>query len=246
IRAGLRLLLFTMGISFYLIRYFIKVPMMGMDLDRGLRLRKEFLRQLIPLLGVRIQESGSPPESPGIYVSNHRSYFDPVVVLARIKACPVAKAEVRNWPLIGLALKASGVFFVDRNNQHSRRRTRDEIGKLFTRGFGILIYPEGTTHANQLTIDFKKGVFKEASAIGASIYPIAIEYKAIEDAWIGDDTFFRHFFARFGFPQTNVRISYGPELFSTHSFELHEKARQWIDKELAHMQQNWSEFEYAS
>ncbi len=242
VRAGLRLLFFALALTLYLGRYFTKAIFMGMDLDRGLRLRQEFIKLLLHFMGIQISQKGLVPDKAGVIVSNHRSYIDPLVVLSRIRALPVAKEEVRSWPMIGIGLRASGVFFVNRENADSRKRTRENLVQVLLRGYSILLYPEGTTHVNSLTIDFRPGVFKEAVKINAEVYPVAIAYRYLEDAWVGDDTFLRHFFARFGYRKMPIRVSYGPALQAADSELLRQRARQWIDAELQVLQEGWSDF----
>ncbi len=232
LRAASRLILFTTGLLFYIFRYLVGLPWYGHQLSRGMRLRREFLQLLIRLLGVSIEQFGRPATEPGIYVSNHRSYFDPVVILREVLALPVAKHEVRRWPLIGFGLEISGILFVNRSDAASRRSTRKKIGEILRQGYSILIYPEGTTHLNPTTIDFKVGAFKEAAEAVVPIYPVAIAYSEPEDAWIGEDTFFRHFFARFGLRKKKIKISYGPALLGRDFMQLKKEARKWIDAEM--------------
>ena len=246
LRALFRLTYFTFSISYYLVRYLVKVPFHGHDLSRGIRLRRAFFTSLMPVLGVNILQKGKAPTKPGFYVCNHRSYFDPLVKLTRINALPVAKKEVKSWPLIGVGLQLSGVFFVDREDPDNRRKIRKELGEIFKQGFGILLYPEGTTHVEPSTLEFKMGAFKEAVAVGAPVFPIAIAYPEKEDAWIGDDTFFRHFFARFGQKTLSIKLSFGPALVMDDPADLRDAARLWIDKELCKIQRSWSTLEIAT
>ena len=83
-----------------------------------LRSRATVLQQVAKLLldlhGVQIEEHGDPPANVVLVVSNHVSYLDPLVILARCPALPVAKDEVRRWPVIGTLCQSSGVQFVER------------------------------------------------------------------------------------------------------------------------------------
>ncbi len=42
-----------------------------------------------------------PPKKYATVISNHTSYFDPLVMFLFYKACMVSKAGVRNVPLVG-------------------------------------------------------------------------------------------------------------------------------------------------
>jgi len=50
-------------------------------LERGILLRRFAIRILHPILGSKITVYGKEPIDSGLIVSNHRSYFDPMVIL---------------------------------------------------------------------------------------------------------------------------------------------------------------------
>jgi len=238
LRAAYRLAFFGFGATFYIFRYLIKSLFIGYDLDRGLRLRKEFTNILIPVLGVQIEVIGDLPKGGGLLVCNHRSYFDPFIILKDIYALPVGKAEVKKWPIIGTAAKVSGAIFVDRSNPESRKQTRENISKTIKKGYFVINYPEGTTHTQSKTIPFKKGMFEDASNENINVYPIALEYQNQAMAFVGNDTFIPHFFRAFGSPKIAIKISYGKALNSKNPEEIIHKSKQWIDNELLNLRQN--------
>lgn len=208
----------------------------GPNLDHALHIRRLCLRRLLPALGVELQLHGTLPndqKGPCLLVGNHRSYLDPIIVLADIKALPVSKAEVAHWPLIGFAAKQTGILFVKREKESSRKKTLQAIKNMLQKGYSILLFPEGTTSAvGSKTLPFKPGAFRLATELNIPIIPFAIEYDYPQDAWIGDDTFVPHFFRCFGKKTTPIQIQYGPALSGTNHQELREKARHWIDTRL--------------
>ena len=161
LRAAYRLAFFGFGAIFYILRYLSKSLIVGYSLDRGLRLRKEFTNILIPILGIQIEVIGDLPKEGGLLVCNHRSYFDPFIVLKDILALPVGKAEVRKWPIIGAAAQVSGAIFVDRSNAESRKKTKEMVSDTIKNGYFVINFPEGTTHNQAKTISFKKGMFED-------------------------------------------------------------------------------------
>ena len=239
IRAFFRLLFFAIGSIFYISRYLIKATIVGNDLDRALRLRKQWFGLINKSLGVRVEIFGEMPKESGLLVCNHRSYFDPLVVMQYLLALPVGKAEIETWPIIGYGAKVSGSIFVDRKTKEGRDKARQDILQTLRNGYFVINYPEGTTHIKPQTNDFKPALFKDAAAEGFTVYPVIQEYQRDEDAWIGDDTFIRHFFDCFGKKNTYVKLSYGPALKSDSAIELMEMSKQWIDKELLVLRKNW-------
>jgi len=239
IRGLLRLVFFAFGSLLYIFRYLAKAAIMGYDLDRVIRLRGEWFRISSKVSGVRIESKGVLPAQAGLIVCNHRSYFDPLIILMRLNAVPVGKIEMKKWPIIGWGAQLSGVIFVPRASKTGSGRARKSIVEHLQKGYSIINYPEGTTHDKPQTIAFKMGLFKDASAIGFPVYPVAIEYKNSKDAFIGDDTFVPHFIECFGKHRTYVSVSYGKAINGDDPKKIMQQSKQWIDTELLEIREKW-------
>ncbi|MCF6182952.1 lysophospholipid acyltransferase family protein [Lutibacter sp.] len=209
-------------------------------LKRGILYRRFIIRNLLVILGSSIITYGKVPTESGLIISNHRSYFDPIVILQNILAYPIAKIEVASWPLIGAVCKTTGVVFVNREEKISRQNTLKKTQAILKNGFSILNTPEGTTHIEPTTIAFKPGAFKLAAQLKVPVIPIAIDYKYLSDAWIGDDTFLPHFIRCFGKWRTEVKISYLAPIYGDNPEELIKKSKEVIDKELIRFRKDWN------
>lgn len=209
-------------------------------LERGILLRRFFIRLLHPILGSKITVYGKEPIKPGLIVSNHRSYFDPMVILKNMLASPIGKKEVKSWPLIGSVTKTTGVIFVNRESKTSRGETLKEISEVLENGFSIFNTPEGTTHIKPITIDFKRGSFILAAQLGVPVMPVAIDYKNLDDAWIGDDTFVPHFLRCFSKWKTEIKVSYLNPIVSDNADELISLSKNQIDQELIRFRKDWN------
>ena len=202
-------------------------------LPLALRCRRWWARRSSHMLGIRIQKSGEvPTDGPYIFIGNHRSYIDPVVLLTDVLALPVAKAEVSAWPLIGYAAKLTGVLYVQRESKRSRADTLGAMEKHLKDGFSVLVYPEGTTITAPKTLSFKRGAFRLSTKTGIPILPVAIEYFDLGDAWVGDDTFIPHFLRCFGKKRTNIFLRYGPPMLDDDPKALLKKCQDWIDQQI--------------
>lgn len=208
-------------------------------LKRGILYRRLIIRILHYILGSKIITYGKIPTKSGLIISNHRTYFDSIVILRNILAYPIAKIEVASWPLVGNVCKTTGVIFVKREEKSSRRNTLQKVRAILKNGFSILNTPEGTTHIEPTTIAFKPGAFKLAAQLKAPVIPIAIDYKYLSDAWIGDDTFLPHFIRCFGKWRTEIKISYLPPIYGDNSEELIKESKKVIDKELTRFRKDW-------
>ena len=120
-------------------------------------------RTLCWLIGLKLQVVGRAAPGATLFVSNHTSWLDVLVLGAVLDARFVSKAEVATWPLIGWVAKLGRCVFVSR----SRTRTGDEADAMTTRlraGEGLILFPEGTT-----------SVFSVASH-AAQVQPVTVVY----------------------------------------------------------------------
>lgn len=238
-----RLLLFILiAIFFFCLLLVISVFYKSKEkkLERGILLRRFAIRILHPILGSKITVYGKEPINSGLIVSNHRSYFDAMVILKNLLASPVGKKEVESWPLIGSVTKTTGVIFVNREEKSSRTQTLKEVRVVLENGFSIFIAPEGTTHINPTTIAFRPGTFVLAADMGVPVMPVAIDYKNLDDAWIGNDTFIPHFLKCFSKWRTEIKVSYLDPIVSDNVEELIFLSKNQIDQELIRFRKDWN------
>lgn len=241
--AVFRLVLFTLvTITIYSLLLITNLFYKSKDkkIARGIIYRRQIIRILHVILGSKITVYGIEPTVSGLIISNHRSYFDPLVVLRNILAYPIGKKEVESWPLIGNVCKTTGVIFVKREDKESRSKTMNEIRSVLKNGFSILNTPEGTTHIEPTTIKFKPGAFVLAAQLGVPVIPVAVDYKNIDDAWIGDDTFVPHFLRCFGKWRTEIKVSYLEPIYSNDIEELIATTKKQIDQELIRFRKDWN------
>ncbi len=210
-------------------------------LYRGIVYRRTIIRIIIKILGAKITTYGKEFTRSGLIVFNHRSYFDPIVILKNILAYPVGKIEVASWPLIGNVCKTTGVIFVKREERASRKDTLTKMNAVLKKGYSILLAPEGTTHIEPTTIAFKPGGFIVAAQLGVPVLPIAIDFKYLSDAWISDETFIPHFFRCFGKWRTEIKISYLEPILSDDVDYLISQSKKMIDAEMLRFRREWDE-----
>ena len=211
----------------------------NIKLKRGIHFRRTMIRSLHIILGSKITIYGKEPTQAGLIISNHRSYLDPIVILKNLLAYPVGKKEVASWPIIGNVCKTTGVIFVQRENKESRKEALQEINTVLEKGYSIFITPEGTTHIEPVTIHFKPGAFIQAAKLEVPVIPVAIDFKNLDDAWIGDDTFVPHFFRCFGKWRTEIKVSYLQPIVSTDVDTLISVTKKGIDSELIRFRKEW-------
>ncbi len=108
-------------------------------------------RSVLFLLGVRLEVRGQWPledHEGALIFCNHRSWLDPVVLMAITRSHGLSKRQILWIPVIGFyGWLAGGVFF-DRNSRDDRSKARDDVLAFAAAGHRLQIFPEGTR--NQL------------------------------------------------------------------------------------------------
>lgn len=163
-------------LAFNLSRLLLISFIAGKSEHRNFRFRKKFCLASLRILGIDYQKLGTPFPGVCLYVSNHRSMLDPLIELSWMDTYILSKAEVGDYPLLGRGAKETGVVFVDRENHKSRKNALTTIESLLKSNCSVMIYPEGTTHSDNLTGEFRKGAIELAFDLGVPIIPVMIEY----------------------------------------------------------------------
>lgn len=238
-RGIIRLTLFIAVLAFYVTRLVIVGLFKGQTLELGLKHRQQCCKMMIKVLGIDLTIKGNIHHGSYLFISNHRCYLDPVAQLTKIVALPVAKAEVAKLPIIGYGASITGVHFVKRESDKSRKETRSGIAETIENGKSILIYPEGTTINTPTTGSFKPGTFHMAARDKVKIIPIAIEYGAVGDAWVGKDNMPIHFFKNFGKRDKKITVHFGEPMWMEDGDDLKEAVQSWIDQSLLDIRKDW-------
>lgn len=225
----------------YIVAYLLSCIVVPHSKHRAFTLRRNWLKWVaLPVLNIKVIKTGHPISSPALYISNHRSFSDPIVLCRYIDAFVIAKAEVANYPIINKGAELTGVIWVKRDNQHSRKNSRSQMLKVLQSGYNVLVYPEGTVGIHRHTLDFRPGSFIECAANGIPVVPVAIEYKTEKDLW-KKEKFIPQYLYQFSKWKTEVKLAIGPPLMNADGAQLHAEAHKWVNDRITEMQENWSE-----
>ena len=115
------------------------------------------------------------PETPYMFVANHTSMLDIMLMLYCIKNpfVFVGKAELAKIPVFGFFYKRTCIL-VDRNNPTSRKAVFDMAKQRLDNGTSICIFPEGGVPDDESIIldRFKDGAFRLAIDYQIPIVPL--------------------------------------------------------------------------
>ena len=111
-----------------------------------------------------------------LIVSNHRSPFDIGVLLALFGGHPLSRADLANWPVLGMAAKRAGTIFVDRESTHSGASAVRQIRARLKEDASIVVFPEGGTFGGDEVRPFKAGAFAALRGLEVEIVPVGMAY----------------------------------------------------------------------
>ena len=114
---------------------------------------------------------------PAVFFINHQSTLIDAMVTSRVVQrgfTVVAKAEVKQIPVLGQLLTLADVAFVDRSNTSKAISAMQPAVEKLRAGISIVLAPEGTRSLSPRVGAFKKGGFHLARDAGVPIVPIVI------------------------------------------------------------------------
>jgi len=243
LRAALRMGTVSLSIICFLGGYYISSPLLGRNQKRGFRLRRNWCKFVMFAMGIKCEMTGNPipDEKPILYVCNHRSFTDPIIVCKYIEAFAISKAEVSKYPLISTGAEETGVIYVQRDNRKSRSATREAIEKSMEVGKNILIYPEGTTGEQEFTKAFKRGSFDVAAAGGFAVVPVTLEYRDKEKDYWFQRGLKTQMYRQYSKARTYTKIHFGEPIKSDDGQELVEMAEASMKEQIGRMHREWQE-----
>lgn len=117
------------------------------------------------------------PERPYVFMTNHTSIADPLVMAIVIPQpfhC-VFKKELARVPVFGWALLSLGQIMVDRENTEQALASLARSISGLSGNSSILIFPEGKVSHDGRLLPLKKGGFHLAIQAGLPIVPVRID-----------------------------------------------------------------------
>ncbi len=163
----------------------------------GHRIYRWFYRILSLIFRIRITTKGKvTKKEPVVFVSNHMSYLDIMVLGAVLPGSFVSKADVRKWPIIGWIATLTGTVYVNRKKSEAGNHMQS-LEEAIDSGKNLILFPEGTTSEGKTVMPFKSSLFKIAELKSLTVQPVTLNYTHINGlpiqanerlkiAWIGD------------------------------------------------------------
>ncbi len=185
---------------------------------------ERWCRAVLDILDIRMTVQGQTP--PGrmrsvLFVANHISWMDILLLNACQRVRFVAKEEVRSWPLIGWIAFRTGTLFLKRTSTHQLARVMKSTAASLRRGDCIAIFPEGTTTDGSSVHAFHSGLFESAIEAKALVWPISISYRRLDGAldadiaFLGSESLVSSILNVLSRPTTHARLSFSSPVDSS-------------------------------
>lgn len=143
------------------------------------RYMRSWTAGLLRMVGVDLRVVGELPPAPSgprMIISNHRSALDIGILLTHFGGSVLSRADLKDWPLLGLAAQKAQTIFVDRDSKHSGAQAIRAIREQLQRGRTVSVFPEGTTFVGDEVRPFNAGAFVAARKLGVEYVPVGIAY----------------------------------------------------------------------
>ena len=181
LRSGLRLLLIGLHLAHGALQAGLLFPLAGAPGRR--RLTRAWSRQLLALLGVRVESGGDLARvDTGLLAGNHISFIDIFVINAVLPSAFVAKSDVRHWPLIGWLCQRAETVFIERGSRKAAHQTHRQMLAALDSGQRLAIFPEGTTTAGDRLLPFHAALFQSAIDAAVPVHALALSYRGADGA----------------------------------------------------------------
>lgn len=195
----------------------LPVILIGIVLGRGGWLTQASVRHwmggLAWVFGLRVRGVGRPLTGGTLFVANHVSWLDIVVLHSQHMMGFIAKAEIRGWPLIGWLAAQGESIFLERGNGDSLSQVMGVAVQRLREGRAVGAFPEGGTRNGLALGNFHARIFAVAVEAGAPVQPVAICFghgasAQASVAFAPRERFVGNFFRMLGEPVRPVQVCF--------------------------------------
>jgi 1-acyl-sn-glycerol-3-phosphate acyltransferase len=141
--------------------------------------------------GMRVEVRGEPLPGHVLFVSNHLSWLDIMLIAGASGAAFVSKDEVARWPLIGWLASLNNTIFVARTQRGAVRDQAAALRNALASGQPVALFPEGTTEGGAQILPFRASLLASLypPLPAVKVQPVALDYGSAADeiAWVGKE-----------------------------------------------------------
>ncbi|WP_078323927.1 lysophospholipid acyltransferase family protein [Mycobacteroides salmoniphilum] len=171
-------------------------PLLGIPIPGRVRWQRGYCRLMLRCLGVRISVSGGPIRDirGSLVVAGHVSWVDVFAIGAVLPGSFVARADLIDWPGLGIIARMMRVIPIERGNLRTLPRVVDTVAARLQAGQTVVAFPEGTTWCGRAYGSFRPAMFQAAIDAQRPVQPLRLTYHdpggdlSTVPAYVGEDT----------------------------------------------------------
>ena len=218
------------------LRYAIRVPLLLWHLlidlpltllfmtpfTRGWRIGNESVRYrmirawsagMMHVFGFRLRRYGTPQPGAALFVANHVSWIDIVLLHSQRMMGFVAKREIESWPGIGWIARHGETIYHQRGSTESLGGVLHVMLSRLREGYSVGVFPEGRTRDGIEVGPFHARIFLAAVEAGAPVQPVALRYGEGGNAqsviaFQPDESFLANFIRLLGEPSRTAEVHF--------------------------------------
>lgn len=150
---------------------------------------RRFLGAVGRAAGMRVRVVGTPLKRDVLFLANHLSWLDILLLAGASGTAFVSKDEVARYPMIGWLAGLNNTVFVARSDRKGVRGQADQLRAALASGQPVALFPEGTTDGGPAILPFRGSLLASLfpPLPGLRVQPVALDYgEAAHDlAWVG-------------------------------------------------------------
>lgn len=172
------------------------------------------------LCGLRVKTEGTRHPAAAVFIGNHFSYLDILVVGSAVGSVFIAQHGIRHWPVIGWFARLAGTVFINRSSVRSASASANIIKTRAGYGVRMAFFPEGGIKTTEGELGpFTAFLFGPVAESQLVVQPVAIGYAFIgkqrvtaqnfrQVYWCDHTPFMRHGFRALGLPSIRVVVRF--------------------------------------
>jgi 1-acyl-sn-glycerol-3-phosphate acyltransferase len=152
---------------------------------------RRFLGSVARAAGMKVRVRGAPLRRHVLFVANHESWLDILILAGASGTAFVSKDDVERYPVIGWLARLNNTVFIARSDRRNVRGQADQLRAALASGQPVALFPEGTTDGGSEVLPFRASLLSSIvpPLPGVKVQPVAIDYGAAgpEIAWVGKE-----------------------------------------------------------
>ena len=160
---------------------------------------KLFFKGLLMIFGITLKICGQANKKGTLFISNHTSYLDIIILGSELDGKFVAKSEIANWPIINVIVKLGKTIFINRKEILKSKNQVNILSSNLRDGFNVILFPEGTSNNGTQILPFKSSLFGIVEISENKFFelqPISITYTGFDG--LPTNRIFKQFYAWYG------------------------------------------------